>query len=85
MNIFDTLESVSSVVPDLRDELKRYLATDVEPVSDAIQWWYDRHATFPNLSQMALDYLTIPGSSPSPFPIPCTSVTHSLNPRSHFR
>ena len=50
-----------SVIPDVRDKLKRYLATDVEPVSDALQWWHDRRATFPNLSRMALDYLTIPG------------------------
>ncbi|PIL36561.1 hypothetical protein GSI_00250 [Ganoderma sinense ZZ0214-1] len=62
-NIFDTLDTLTSKVPDVRDELKRYLSTDVEPVSDALQWWNDRRATFPNLSRMALDYLTIPATS----------------------
>ena len=46
---------------DLRDELQRYLSTDVESVPDAIAWWHERRTTYPHLSRMALDYLTIPG------------------------
>jgi hAT family C-terminal dimerisation region len=46
---------------DLRDELDRYLSTDVEHVTDPLAWWYERRTTYPCLSRMALDYLTIPG------------------------
>ena len=34
---------------------------DVKVVGDVLAWWYERHAMFPCLSQMALDYLSIPG------------------------
>ena len=33
---------------------------DVTP-GDGLKWWHERHATYPHLSRMALDYLTIPG------------------------
>lgn len=46
---------------DLGSELDRYLSTDVEYVTDALKWWYERHASYPALHRMALDYLTIPG------------------------
>ena len=42
------------------DELQRYLAADVEDVKDGLMWWYDKRATFPRLSRMARDYLSIP-------------------------
>ena len=42
------------------DELQRYLAADVEDVKDGLMWWYDKRATFPRLSCMARDYLSIP-------------------------
>ena len=29
---------------------------------DPIHWWLDRSADYPNLSQMAVDYLIIPGT-----------------------
>jgi len=45
---------------ELRDELDRYLSSDPEHVIDAICWWYDRHAEYPCLSRMAIDYLVIP-------------------------
>jgi len=45
----------------LDDELQRYLAVDVEDVKDGLVWWYDKRATFPRLSRMACDYLSIPG------------------------
>jgi len=46
---------------DLRNELDRYLSTDVEHVTDALAWWHERRTSYPRLSRMALDFLTIPG------------------------
>jgi hypothetical protein len=46
---------------ELRDELARYLSTDPEQVKDVLLWWHEHKATYPRLSCMALDYLTIPG------------------------
>ena len=48
---------------DLWDELARYLSTDPEQVQDVLLWWTEQKSTFPRLSRMALDYLTIPGES----------------------
>jgi hypothetical protein len=61
-NIFDNLPDLAPALSDLLDELDRYLATDVEDVRDALMWWYERRATFPRLSRMARDYLSIPGN-----------------------
>ena len=43
------------------DELQRYLSVDPEDVKDGLMWWHERRATFPQLSHMACDYLSIPG------------------------
>ena len=45
------------------DELDAYLASDIEDISDALKWWHEHRATYLRLSHMALDYLTIPGTS----------------------
>lgn len=45
------------------DELKHYLAADVELVKDAVSWWQGKRQKYPRLSRMAIDYLNIPGSS----------------------
>ncbi|EIW52834.1 HAT dimerization, partial [Trametes versicolor FP-101664 SS1] len=45
------------------DELKRYLAAEVEPIKDAIAWWQGKRKTYPRLSRMAIDYLNIPATS----------------------
>ena len=45
---------------ELRDELDRYLGSDPEYVVDAVRWWHDRRADYPQLSRMAMDYLIIP-------------------------
>jgi len=61
-NIFDQLEALAP--PKLSEywsELDRYLNTDIEHVTDALVWWYEWRATFPRLSRMALDYLSIRG------------------------
>jgi len=55
-NLMDAMPPCSS-----DDELQRYLATDVEDVKDGLMWWHERCASFPRLSHMARDYLSIPG------------------------
>ena len=55
----------------MRDELDRYLSTDPEHVLDVLVWWYEHKGTYPRLSRMALDYLSIPGEF---FIKECTSV-----------
>ena len=64
-NVFDNLPALAPPkLEELRDELARFLSTDVETVDDVLAWWYERRSTFPHLSRMALDYLTIPGIFP---------------------
>lgn len=46
---------------ELLDELSRYLNSDPEHVDDVLKWWWERRNTYPRLSRMALNYLTIPG------------------------
>ena len=60
--MFDHLPALAPPTEDeLRDELDRYLSTDPEATADAIQWWLEHRAMYPNLCRMALDYLSIPG------------------------
>ena len=61
-NIFDQIPAL--VAPRRlppSNELVRYLQTDPEFVEDVVAWWYEKHDIYPFLSQMALDYLTLPG------------------------
>jgi len=61
-NIFDDLPALSAPKHnELSDELSRYLSTDPEQVLDVLLWWHEHKKTYPLLSRMALDYLTIPG------------------------
>ncbi|GLB45613.1 putative hAT family C-terminal dimerisation region [Lyophyllum shimeji] len=63
-NVFDNLPTLSAPAPsELRDELDRYLSTDVENVKNVLLWWREHKAMYPVLSRMALDYLTIPATS----------------------
>ena len=48
---------------DLGSEIDRYLSSDVEHVTDLLAWWHARRGTYPQLSHMALNYLSIPGKS----------------------
>jgi hypothetical protein len=43
-------------------EIDEYLRLPVENVADPLKWWYDNRRVYPNLSRMALDYLSIPGT-----------------------
>jgi hypothetical protein len=45
-------------------EIDKYLQLPVEDVKHPLQWWHDHRTTYPNLSRMALDYLSIPGKLP---------------------
>jgi hypothetical protein len=61
-NIFYNLPSLAPPkASDLRDELDRYLSTDPEDIENVLAWWHERRSSYPQLSRMALDYLTIPG------------------------
>lgn len=61
-NIFEKLARAPLEKDAIKDELKRYLSDKREQVVDAVEWWYARRKTYPRLSRMALDYLTIPGT-----------------------
>ena len=60
--MFDNLPSLHApLAAQLQGELDRYLSTDPEHVVNALAWWAERKDAYPQLSRMALDYLTIPG------------------------
>ena len=64
MNIFDNLSELSTAKKSaLADELTQYLAASVEAVKDSLMWWVKRQDTYPCLSRMACNYLSIPGLS----------------------
>ena len=42
-------------------EVDRYLSSDVEHVTDPLAWWHAWRGMYPQLSRMALNYLSIPG------------------------
>jgi hypothetical protein len=42
-------------------EINVYLTSTVEKVKDPLMWWWDHRKVYPNLSTMALDYLSAPG------------------------
>lgn len=46
----------------LVDEITLYLSAEPVNVNNAIKWWCEKQRTYPQLSRMALDYLTIPGT-----------------------
>lgn len=48
-------------------EIQEYLSLPVELVKDPLKWWTNNRHVYPNLHCMALDYLSIPGSSSSQF------------------
>ncbi|OJT11999.1 hypothetical protein TRAPUB_11453 [Trametes pubescens] len=60
-NIFDHLPSMAGLGnSDDLDELDCYLSAPTEKINDALTWWVERRRTYPKLSCMALDYLSIP-------------------------
>jgi hypothetical protein len=62
-NMFDDLPALTAPKPaDLQDELDQFLGTDPEHIKDVLAWWYERRHIYPQLSRMAMDYLSIPGA-----------------------
>ena len=45
------------------DELDEYLGQAIEKVKDPITWWRNHQKVYPQLLEMALDYLSILGKS----------------------
>lgn len=60
---FDSFPTGST--PAHISELDIYLCSPVESVKHPIKWWLGNKGTYPNLSCMALDYLSIPAISTS--------------------
>ena len=52
--------SVGSSAATTLSEIDEYLTRPVESVGDPLKWWNDKRRVYPNLSSMALDYLSIP-------------------------
>ena len=62
-NVFDSLATLARPkITELSDKVDQYLNTVIEYIADVVAWWYEHHAIYPCLSQMALDYLSIPGT-----------------------
>ena len=60
-NIFDNLPALTAPrQSEVCNELDAFLSVDPKNVIDMIRWWLEKCSTYPWLSQMALDYLTIP-------------------------
>ena len=54
--------SSSSDEEGFADELNRYLSSGrIKGVDDPVKWWHENQASYPRLSRMAKDFLTIPG------------------------
>ena len=45
------------------DELEEYLGQAIEKIKDPNAWWWNHQKVYPQLSEMALDYLSILGKS----------------------
>ena len=54
--------SVGTNVVALPSELDDDLHLPVENVKDPLKWWFNNRRLYPNLSRMAQDYLSIPGT-----------------------
>ena len=62
--MFDKLPALAPPkAADLGSEVDQYLSSDVEHVTDPLAWWHARRGMYPQLSRMALNYLSIPGKS----------------------
>lgn len=52
---------VGNLLPDQLSEMDKYLRADIVKVANPLKWWTDNVHVYPQLSRMALDYLSIPG------------------------
>jgi hypothetical protein len=55
--------SVESTVTTATSELDDYFRSPIENVANPLKWWFDKRRTYPNLSRMARDFLSVPGKS----------------------
>ena len=63
LNCFDNLSSImDSSNEDSSDELDLYLKANPEKIMDPFTWWIEQQDTYSQLSWMAIDFLTIPGT-----------------------
>jgi hAT family C-terminal dimerisation region len=44
-------------------ELDEYLHRPIENIKEPMKWWVQHSEVYPNLSRMAMDFLSIPGES----------------------
>ena len=60
--MFDNLPALAPPkAANLGSEIDRYLSSGIEHVTDPLAWWHAQRGTYPQLSRMALNYLSIPG------------------------
>ena len=61
----DDIDLLDIPMDDLKeaDELDDYLAAPLEKVRDPLQWWWDHRTSYPTLSKMAFDFLSVPRES----------------------
>ena len=52
--------SVGTSAVAILSEVDEYLNRPVENILDPLKWWADNRRIYPNLSSMALDYLSVP-------------------------
>ncbi|KAF5309387.1 hypothetical protein D9619_012291 [Psilocybe cf. subviscida] len=62
-NMFDDHPGLAPLTSEAGDEIERYLLAGCEDVKDGLMWWYEHRHTYPRLSRMARDYLSIPPTS----------------------
>ena len=89
-NTFDDLPAlIAPAVTGVSNAINTYLATPCKSIIDALAWWNECCETYPGLSCMALDYLSIPGMLSSsyrcflltdlwPKPLPLMWRVHSV-------
>jgi len=61
----DDIDLLDIPMDDLKeaDELDDYLAAPLEKVRDPLQWWWDHRTSYPTLSKMVFDFLSVPCES----------------------
>ncbi|KDQ06550.1 hypothetical protein BOTBODRAFT_121339, partial [Botryobasidium botryosum FD-172 SS1] len=53
----------TTATTDTLDQLESYLAQEPVSCDDPLQWWEEKRAAWPELAQMATNYLSVPATS----------------------
>lgn len=77
ISIFANISVGTSAATTL-SEVDEYLNRPVENILDPLKWWIDNRRVYPNLSSMALDYLSVPRKSFNTIS-PCSLITSPSN------